>query len=208
MRGGTGEAVVFAEQDLSADPDRRERLVLAAFGRPEPRRIDGLGGADPLTTKVAIVAISPLPEIDVVYTIGQVGIGSPVVNRAVGCGTVCAIIPAEAWSLTGSESPAELDFAHALHGHRNDDFLAGDGRHKQSLSTHAEPLCWRETQHDRPKFRPETGLCRIRQSAVGRARRKATGALLTTGQRGSHLSRPVAGASQAWKTRLPTPSQR
>lgn len=92
MRGGTSKAVVFSERDLPADPDLRERLILAAFGSPDPRQIDGLGGADPLTSKVAIVANSSRPDTDVDYTFGQVGIGSPVVNYAFGCGNTAAAV--------------------------------------------------------------------------------------------------------------------
>jgi len=92
MRGGTSKAVVFAEQDLPRDAASRDRLILAAFGSPDPRQVDGLGGADPLTSKVAIVARSTHDGTDVDYTFGQVGIGSSIVNYAFSCGNTAAAV--------------------------------------------------------------------------------------------------------------------
>lgn len=92
MRGGTSKAVVFAEQDLPPDAGSRDRLILAAFGSPDPRQVDGLGGADPLTSKVAIVSRSSCTGADVDYTFGQVGIGSSVVNYAFSCGNTAAAV--------------------------------------------------------------------------------------------------------------------
>ena len=56
MRGGTSRGPFFLESDLPADPALRDRVLLAAMGSPDVRQIDGLGGADPLTSKVAIVS--------------------------------------------------------------------------------------------------------------------------------------------------------
>ena len=92
MRGGTSKAVVFAAQDLPQDPRARDRWILAAFGSPDPRQVDGLGGADPLTSKAAIVARSTRPGHDIDYTFGQVGITSPAVNYAVSCGNTAAAV--------------------------------------------------------------------------------------------------------------------
>ncbi len=92
MRGGTSKAIVFAAADLPADPRSRDQLILAAFGSPDPRQIDGLGGADPLTSKVAIVARSTRPGHDVDYTFGQVGIAAATVNYAVSCGNTAAAV--------------------------------------------------------------------------------------------------------------------
>jgi len=92
MRGGTSKAVVFAGQDLPRDAVSRDRLIAAAFGSPDPRQVDGLGGADPLTSKVAIVSRSSRAEADVDYTFGQVGIGSATVNYAFSCGNTAAAV--------------------------------------------------------------------------------------------------------------------
>lgn len=55
MRGGTSKAACFLADDLPADPVRRDAVLLAVMGSPDPRQIDGIGGADPLTSKVAII---------------------------------------------------------------------------------------------------------------------------------------------------------
>ncbi|WP_440210801.1 PrpF domain-containing protein [Acinetobacter pittii] len=53
MRGGTSKAACFLADDLPADPVRRDAVLLAVMGSPDPRQIDGIGGADPLTSKVS-----------------------------------------------------------------------------------------------------------------------------------------------------------
>jgi len=73
-KGGTSKGVYLLENDLPKDATTREKIILAIFGSPDKRQIDGLGGADPLTSKVAIVGVSQKPDIDVDYTFGQVGI--------------------------------------------------------------------------------------------------------------------------------------
>ena len=92
MRGGSSKAVVFAQPDLPLEGDARDRAILAAFGSPDPRQVDGLGGADPLTSKVAIVAGSSRAGTDVDYTFGQVAITSPHVNYAFSCGNTAAAV--------------------------------------------------------------------------------------------------------------------
>ncbi|MCX7055075.1 MAG: 3-methylitaconate isomerase [Proteobacteria bacterium] len=92
MRGGTSKAVIFAAADLPENPRSRDQLILAALGSPDPRQIDGLGGADPLTSKVAIVGRATRPDVDVDYCFGQVGIASATVNYAVSCGNTAAAV--------------------------------------------------------------------------------------------------------------------
>lgn len=67
MRGGTSKAACFLADDLPADPVRRDAVLLAVMGSPDPRQIDGIGGADPLTSKVAIIRRSARPDADVDY---------------------------------------------------------------------------------------------------------------------------------------------
>ena len=62
MRGGTSRGPFFLESDLPEDPALRDRVLLAAMGSPDNRQIDGLGGADPLTSKVGLVSRSAQPE--------------------------------------------------------------------------------------------------------------------------------------------------
>ncbi len=90
MRGGTSRGPYFKAEDLPQDPAARDRVLLAAMGSPDPRQIDGLGGADTLTSKVAIVSKSTRPGVDVDYLFAQVDIGRPIVDTAPSCGNMLA----------------------------------------------------------------------------------------------------------------------
>jgi len=92
MRGGTSKAVFLRVNDLPPDPRDRDRLILALFGSPDPRQIDGLGGADILTSKVAIIGPASRPDADVDYTFGQVSIREPVVDYDINCGNISAAV--------------------------------------------------------------------------------------------------------------------
>ena len=92
MRGGTSKAIVFAAADLPDDSRAADRLILRAFGSPDPRQIDGLGGADSLTSKLAVVAPSARENADVDYTFGQVGIATATINYKVSCGNTAAAV--------------------------------------------------------------------------------------------------------------------
>jgi 4-oxalomesaconate tautomerase len=92
MRGGTSKGAYFLQEDLPADPALRDRLLLAIMGSPDPRQIDGIGGADPLTSKVAIVSRSQRPGIDVDYLFCQVFVDQPVVSTAQNCGNILAAV--------------------------------------------------------------------------------------------------------------------
>lgn len=67
MRGGTSKAACFTADDLPVQPASRDAVLLAAMGSPDARQIDGIGGADPLTSKVAIIRRSARPDADVDY---------------------------------------------------------------------------------------------------------------------------------------------
>src|SRR5690349_21717887 len=82
MRGGTSRGPYFKASDLPQDTAARDRVLLAAMGSPDPRQIDGLGGADTLTSKVAIVSKSARPGVDLDYLFAQVDIGKPIVDTA------------------------------------------------------------------------------------------------------------------------------
>lgn len=101
MRGGTSKAVFLREQDLPADPAARDRTILAIFGSPDRRQIDGLGGADPLTSKLAIIGPprSGLPAAagtHLTYTFGQVEIEHPEIDWMSLCGNISAAVGAYA----------------------------------------------------------------------------------------------------------------
>ena len=98
MRGGTSKAVFLKEADIPADEAARRELVLRIFGSPDKRQIDGLGGADPLTSKMAI--IGP-PRSDpraagthLTYTFGQVEIDHPDIDYLSLCGNISSAVGA------------------------------------------------------------------------------------------------------------------
>jgi hypothetical protein len=88
IRGGTSKGVYLLASDLPKDPAVRDQVILAIYGSPDPRQINGLGGADPLTSKVAIIARSARPDADVDYTFGYVGIDKAVVDYDGNCGNI------------------------------------------------------------------------------------------------------------------------
>jgi 4-oxalomesaconate tautomerase len=90
MRGGTSRGPYFLASDLPSDTATRDRVLLAVMGSPDVRQIDGIGGADTLTSKVAIVNPSTRPEIDVDYLFAQVSIDAAYVDTAPSCGNMLA----------------------------------------------------------------------------------------------------------------------
>ena len=90
MRGGTSKGAYFLAGDLPRDPALRDRVLLAAMGSPDARQIDGVGGAHPLTSKVAIVARSERPDADVDYLFAQVVVNEPKVDISPTCGNILA----------------------------------------------------------------------------------------------------------------------
>ena len=88
LRGGTSKGIYLLRNDLPEDPELRDRVILAIFGSPDIRQIDGLGGSDLLTSKVAIVGRATRPDADVDYTFGQVGITLPKVDYSGNCGNI------------------------------------------------------------------------------------------------------------------------
>jgi 4-oxalomesaconate tautomerase len=90
MRGGTSKGAYFLAGDLPADPAKRDELLLRIMGSPDPRQIDGIGGADPLTSKVAVLSPSSRPDADVDYLFLQVFVDRALVSDAQGCGNILA----------------------------------------------------------------------------------------------------------------------
>lgn len=88
MRGGTSKGVYILGNDLPKDREKRDKVILSIFGSPDSRQIDGLGGADPLTSKVAVIDRSDREGIDVDYTFGQVDIHSAFVDYSSNCGNI------------------------------------------------------------------------------------------------------------------------
>ena len=92
MRGGTSKAAVFLASDLPAAAAERDAFLLRMMGSPDPRQIDGIGGADTLTSKVAIVSASQRSGVDVDYLFLQVLVDRPIVTDAQNCGNILAAV--------------------------------------------------------------------------------------------------------------------
>ena len=90
MRGGTSKGGYFLKADLPADTTARDAFLLAVMGSPDPRQIDGMGGADPLTSKVAVVSKSERSGIDVDYLFLQVFVDQAIITDAQNCGNILA----------------------------------------------------------------------------------------------------------------------
>ena len=90
MRGGTSKGLYFRGADLPADPAVRDAVLLAAMGSPDPRQIDGMGGAHPLSSKIAVVAPSARADADVEYRFLQVWPDRPTVSDDQNCGNMLA----------------------------------------------------------------------------------------------------------------------
>lgn len=90
MRGGTSKGLYFLSTDLPAEPAARDAVLLAAMGSPDARQIDGMGGAHPLTSKVAIVSKSTRADADVDYLFLQVGVDKAEVSDSQPCGNLLA----------------------------------------------------------------------------------------------------------------------
>ena len=90
MRGGTSKGLYFKLADLPADITTRDAVLLAAMGSPDPRQIDGMGGAHPLTSKVAVVGPSTRDDADVDYLFLQVVVDKAEVSDSQNCGNMLA----------------------------------------------------------------------------------------------------------------------
>lgn len=110
MRGGSSRGAFFLDRHLPADQSRRDAFLLASYGSPDERQVDGIGGADPLTSKAAIVGRSSVPGADVDYTFCQVGIADLKVSTGGNCGNMLAAVGPFAL-LTGLVVPQEPETA-------------------------------------------------------------------------------------------------
>lgn len=92
MRGGTSKGIFFHRNDLPKDEALRDKVILRIFGAPDRREIDGLGGADPLTSKVCIIGPSTRPDCDVDYLFGQVSLSEPMIDWKSNCGNLSSAV--------------------------------------------------------------------------------------------------------------------
>lgn len=96
MRGGTSKAVFLRGSDLPPPGADRDSMILRLFGSPDPRQIDGLGGADILTSKLAIIDPPSSPDVDLDYTFAQVSVSEPFVDYDIMCGNISSAVGAYA----------------------------------------------------------------------------------------------------------------
>ena len=92
MRGGTSRGPFFLESDLPTDVAARDRVLLAVMGSPDARQIDGLGGADPLTSKVGIVSRGKADDVDLEFLFAQVSVKEARVDTTPNCGNMLAAV--------------------------------------------------------------------------------------------------------------------
>ena len=91
LRGGSSKGVYFRRDDLPDNQEQRDNVlkwVMGAYG--DPRQIDGLGGADPLTSKIAIVSKSERPDCDIDYLFVQALVGEDKLDDSPNCGNILA----------------------------------------------------------------------------------------------------------------------
>lgn len=92
VRGGTSKGIFIKRNELPTDPEERDKTILKIFGSPDVRQIDGLGGADVLTSKLAIIGPPTREDADVDYTFGQVSFVKPFVDYGGNCGNISSAV--------------------------------------------------------------------------------------------------------------------
>ena len=88
MRGGTSKGIYILESDLPKDKEAWDEILLRLMGSPDAKQIDGLGGSQSVTSKVAIVKRSQRADADVDYTFAQVSVDKPIVSYKGNCGNI------------------------------------------------------------------------------------------------------------------------
>lgn len=91
-RGGTSKGIYIKANELPKDPDLRDKVIRGIFGTPDRREIDGLGGADVLTSKLSIIGPPTRPDADVDYTFAQVSFDTELVDFGGNCGNLSAAV--------------------------------------------------------------------------------------------------------------------
>ncbi len=92
MRGGTSKAIFLKKNELPEDPALRDKVILAIFGSPDVRQIDGLGGSDITTSKVAVISPPSRDDADVDYLFGQVLLKEAKVDWTANCGNISSAV--------------------------------------------------------------------------------------------------------------------
>lgn len=88
IRGGTSKGVYLLKSDLPSEREEWDALLLKMMGSPDKKQIDGLGGSQSVTSKVAIINPSDREDADVDYTFAQVSVDKPIVSYKGNCGNI------------------------------------------------------------------------------------------------------------------------
>ncbi len=109
-RGGTSKGAYFLSDDLPANPELCDRVLLSQMGSPDPCQIDGIGGADSLTSKVAFIKKSSRPKVDIDYLFIQVAVEQALTTTKQNCGNILAGVGPVAieWGLIEAQDPETL----------------------------------------------------------------------------------------------------
>ncbi|MBN2570103.1 MAG: proline racemase family protein [Deltaproteobacteria bacterium] len=92
MRGGTSKGIFLHRNDLPTETEMRDKVIRRIFGAPDPREIDGLAGADALTSKVAVIGPPTREDCDIDYLFGQVNMVEPMIDWKSNCGNVSSAV--------------------------------------------------------------------------------------------------------------------
>jgi len=92
MRGGTSRGAFFLGSDLPANPQARDKLLLSIMGSGHPLQIDGIGGGNPVTSKVAIISPASIADADVDYLFAQIRNDKAIVDLSANCGNMLAAV--------------------------------------------------------------------------------------------------------------------
>lgn len=114
VRGGTSKGVFIMKNELPSDPVLRDKVILAIYGSPDIRQIDGLGGADVLTSKLAIIGPPTRADADVDYTFGQVSFETNFVDYGGNCGNISSAVGPYAVDM-GLVAPREPETTVRIH---------------------------------------------------------------------------------------------
>lgn len=92
IRGGTSKGLFLKENELPPAGEERDRIILRLLGSPDQRQIDGLGGANSLTSKICVIGPSEREDADVDYTFGQVSVEKPIIDWQGNCGNLSSAV--------------------------------------------------------------------------------------------------------------------
>ena len=161
MRGGTSKGVYLLAGDLPEETRMRDRLLLGIMGSPDPRQIDGLGGGDSLTSKVAIIAPSDRADCDVEYLFAQVSVDQPIVDTSANCGNILSGVAPFA-ILRGLVQPADPETLVRIHNTNTDSRIHAHVRTPSGASSSKAGPASTACREPRPRSCSSSSMCWVR----------------------------------------------